>query len=857
MAGLSYYIRRLAGCILVTIAVLVTGAPVSAQDEPYEEIVIGLEIPKLVHRDIIVQYDGRMIFLPLTEIFDMLDVNLEADFEERVFKGFLISRDNKYTLDLDKGQAKVGGQKYPLEPHRYILIPGELYLRLDAWRTLFGFDMTFDFSNLSVRIPLNKEFPSYQKLMREKARRRLHDEKIAISDVVEMGRTREKFKMGVADWIINASPVGGGGQNFSLNAGAMILDGDFSIYGSGNSSTGFDASQLRYQWHYYLDDNRYLTQTDLGNINLGGMLSRNLDGVRVTNQPQIRRRFFQTIDVSGYLGEGWEVELYVNDRLTDFAYTDRNGEYNFMADVYYGGSRVSLKMYGPNGEIREEEKYYSVPLDLVPGGTFEYTVAGGSSTRANKEEQVAQVQSRLGVTDFLTLGVSGEMLFGSDEEETSVMAAEASLHPFSNLLLSGGFSPGYQYTGAFSFSKPELLNFNGSYTSYDENPFRNPYEQLHKMRLSVSSPMKIFGHRVGLRYYLSSVKYAAVKTVNMTYGINTRIFGSNVNYSGNKKTTKRETGTENSFLSQWLVSVNLARWLRPQFRLNYDHDLKQMSKAGVYLARRIFRKGQLTISYERDFIVESNQIMFTFNIFTHFANFSTRAISSGGQKSITQTQRGSVRFDQENTSLRFVRDNGVGSGSAIIWPFLDENYNGKRDEDEQLLPELRARLNGVVGTKRKREEIYYYDGLVPYDDYLVQIDPISLDNPQLQPSHENYRVMINPNVITGIEVPIVTAGEVSGLIERVIPGAKVGVGSIKIIVINEKTGAEVQVTSFNNGEYFYLGLVPGMYRALLDKDQLDKYGYRAEPEFRTFQISTVEGGDFVEDMNFLLIPKKK
>ncbi|MCK4574091.1 MAG: hypothetical protein KAU36_06955, partial [candidate division Zixibacteria bacterium] len=239
------------------------------------------------------------------------------------------------------------------------------------------------------------------------------------------------------------------------------------------------------------------------------------------------------------------------------------------------------------------------------------------------------------------------------------------------------------------------------------------------------------------------------------------------------------------------------------------------------------------------------------------ANFSTRAISSGGQKSITQTQRGSVRFDQENTSLRFVRDNGVGSGSAIIWPFLDENYNGKRDEDEQLLPELRARLNGVVGTKRKREEIYYYDGLVPYDDYLVQIDPISLDNPQLQPSHENYRVMINPNVITGIEVPIVTAGEVSGLIERVIPGAKVGVGSIKIIVINEKTGAEVQVTSFNNGEYFYLGLVPGMYRALLDKDQLDKYGYRAEPEFRTFQISTVEGGDFVEDMNFLLIPKKK
>ena len=73
--------------------------------------------------------------------------------------------------------------------------------------------------------------------------------------------------------------------------------------------------------------------------------------------------------------------------------------------------------------------------------------------------------------------------------------------------------------------------------------------------------------------------------------------------------------------------------------------------------------------------------------------------------------------------------------------------------------------------------------------------------------------------------------------------------------MNEMTGKITEIITFNNGEFYHLGLIPGMYRAYIDQDQLEKYGYISEPAYRSFQVKTVEGGDYVENINFIIKPQ--
>jgi hypothetical protein len=154
-----------------------------------------------------------------------------------------------------------------------------------------------------------------------------------------------------------------------------------------------------------------------------------------------------------------------------------------------------------------------------------------------------------------------------------------------------------------------------------------------------------------------------------------------------------------------------------------------------------------------------------------------------------------------------------------------------------------------------RDKNYYYDRLQAYDEYIVEIDEYSLDNPLLRPVHDGYRVQLNPNMVTSIRVPIVTVSEISGTVQRQFNQSRSGIGGIKIEVLNLTTGSSTEITTFNNGDYYYLGLIPGRYRAQINSEQLRTYGYESQPSVIDFEVEAVEGGSVVEDIDFLLLPR--
>ena len=828
-----------------------------AQENNPEEIVVSFDVPRLVNKDIFARYDGSTIYLPLTEIFDILDLPLDANFKTGKFNGYVIKRERKFAIDLTSQKIRLADRDLSMTSADYYLTPIELYLRVDLFETYFGLKMDFTFSTLRVRLPLNQDFPSFQKIKREQEHDKLQKKMTASKDIVSFPPQRQYLDGGVIDWAVSASPFGGGGHYFDFNSGAMVLGGDLNVDGSGNTISGFDPNQIIYRWHCYFENNRYLSQANLGYVNTGGALSRSLKGVLLTNSPQVERKYFQTINVNGCAGENWEVELYIDQKLTDFQITDQRGEYNFNIDIYYGASVITLKMYGPGGEIKSEDQYIRIPYNLIPEKEFQYTVAGGSTNMPGEIRRYVQASAYYGITDRLTIGGNSDIPVNVHDTESPAYAGQFICQLGNNLTFEGSVSPGYVWRGAFNYSKLSYLNINASYSRYQPDQFRNSLNQIHDAQLSLSSPLKLKSRYLGLRYNATWSKFQTSDYINMNYGFSFGLGRIQLNYMGKYKLAIYESRNSSDMTSQILASALSFPIVQPQARVLYNHNNKSLSRYGLIINKRLFKTGQLSMSYEQNLDEHSYLIMGTVNFFTPFANFTSKVLSTDRNISMSQIQRGSVRIDREMRRLRFDRRNLVGFGSAVVRPFRDDNFNGIRDGGEMYVPRVRAKITGGREYSIRRNSIFYYEGLKPYEQYMVQIDQNSIDNPSLKPAHEGYQVTCNPNVITPIEIPLVVTSDISGLVERQTSTGKVGLGGIRIFITNTKTEAVVNVPAFSNGEFYYEGLVPGHYKAYVDPAQMEKYGYKSEPQAIEFEISPQQTSNSIDGMNFILIPASR
>ncbi|MBI5267869.1 MAG: hypothetical protein HY851_11620, partial [candidate division Zixibacteria bacterium] len=607
--------------ITLIISALVTAAVTSviSAEPTVEEITVNFEVPRLTSKDIFVRYDGSTIFLPFTEIFHILDLNVGTDPDRTRIEGFFITKGHRYELRPKEARAVVNGTDMPLLPGSFQYDGMELYLRIDQFKNLFGLDMTFNFTMLRVLLPLSDQFPAYQRLLRKQAREKLDKTEAALKNIKVIPRKHEWFSGGVIDWTLSTNPLGGGGQYADMGIGSMLFGGDLSVSGAGNTTTGFNPEDITARWHYAIDPNPFLTQIELGSINSGGLLNRSMRGGLITNRPQVQRTYFQTVNLSGPLEPGWEVELYADGKLLDYAEADQGGGYHFNVDVNYGASDLELKMYGPNGEIRTEQRHVQVPYTLVPKKQFEYASSVGMDMVTPGQRWYAQTNGYYGVINRLTLGLGTDIPLSPPAgkvAEKPLVSAEATAIIASSLVANASVAPGYQSLFGLNYTMPSSISANVGLTTFAVSKYRNPVEQKYSASLSLSSPIRLGQRYLGLRYNLSRDVYRNFNSTSMNYGFSASAWRMYVNYLGRFKSTRYPSRVSRSFTSQMLLSTDLLRWLRPQFRLDYDHTTNSLSRFGVYVTRRFLKTGQISLSYERSPVAKSNMIMLGVNFFT-------------------------------------------------------------------------------------------------------------------------------------------------------------------------------------------------------------------------------------------------
>lgn len=84
----------------------------------------------------------------------------------------------------------------------------------------------------------------------------------------------------------------------------------------------------------------------------------------------------KTIDITGPLPSGWDAELYLNNQLIGFRQSGLDGRYEFKnIPVNYGLNDFKVVLYGPYGEVREEQRRFYSGTSPVRAGEFGYDIS--------------------------------------------------------------------------------------------------------------------------------------------------------------------------------------------------------------------------------------------------------------------------------------------------------------------------------------------------------------------------------------------------------------------------------------------------------------------------------------------------
>lgn len=851
----SFPKRSLLICGAILLALCQLAGSTNAQDRYSEEIIVQFLVPKLISQDIFTMYDGATVYLPLIETFKLLGMHADGSAVSQRFYGTIMGESDKFEIDLRASRITVRDQTFPLERSQYFLSELDIYIRIDQWGRLFELPISFDFSELRVYLPRDDRYPAIQKMRRRLAQEQLRRERTDVQDTHLMPRKSSTVDGAAVDWRLSMNSIQSQQRYYyGLTLGGMLLGGGLNLSSTGSNDEPFDPDRMNFKWQYALDNNSYLTSVTLGDVYTAGTFSRSLRGAQITNRPVVSRRFYQTIEVTDFVGPGWEVELYVNGRLTDFTYTDNSGTYHFLVDITYGSSYIELKMYGPSGEVKTQELYHQVPFNLVPPGTAEYTVTAGNTRSQENQDSYLQGSLHYGIVKSLTAGLSLETpLSGNRDSLPNSYALDASYQVRGDLAVSGSYIDGYELRGNVNFNRPSFLTFSGSYSVFQEDPVRNPVRLKSRAVASVSKPLRYKDQYLGVRGFVTSTQYHGHNDLTASLGLSGSFWRTQFNYLGTLHRTGYSNRTGTSLISRFFAMPRFVPWVFPQFSVEYDHTNSMLRSYGVHLSKRVFRTGRLALSYERDAISKSNTISLSLDLYNSFATMSSRARRSAGRSSFTQTQSGSFVVDKKSGTILMDRRTSVGFGSAVIRPFRDDNNNGVYDEGESFLSGLKARIRGARGKVAGKNGFYYYDRLRPYDQYTVEIDTSSMDNPLLKPSHDRFTVEISPNMVTTIDVPVVVGAEINGTVTRDLVNGTFGVSGIKVAFVEQNTEVLTEISTFASGEFYYLGLRPGQYRAYIDSEQLARLGYRAQPPFVEFEVKSTEHGDIIEGISFQLI----
>lgn len=839
---------------------LLPAAGYAQDDEEIEsiadEISVTLDVKGIGTIDIPALYKDDDVYLQITSVFDFIKIRNIPYADGDSIIGFFINEKDIYLIDRPNNRIVYKSVEYKLDENGILSTETAMFLNLKYFKSIFGLDGTFYFRRLVVTLSSDEELPGIKEARLELMRRNVSRLKGDVIADTTVKRTSPFFHFGMADWAVMTSQQSQSGDQTTINLGmgASLAGGELNTSLNYFSQQAFTEKLQFYQWRHVNNENPYVRQIAVGKIftQSTATLYAPVVGVQVTNASTIYRKAYGSYQLSNTTEPGWTVELYVNDVLVDFKKADASGFYTFDVPLIYGYTVVKLRFYGPYGEVRTSQQFINIPFNFLPAKEFEYAVSGGV-VEDGKDSRFSRANMKYGLSRNITIGGGTEYL-SSVTSGTTMPFVNSSIRLAPRMMLSGEYAHSVRTRGIFSYRLPSGIQTELDYTKFAKGQTAIFFNFREERKAIISMPLHIKNLSLFTRLTLDQIIVPATQYTNVEWAFAGFAGRVGLNLTSYASFVKQNTPY---FYTVASVSVPVPAKTLLTTQIQYDHKANIPIFMKLTIEKSVFSKGFVSLAYQEYFNANNRNFLVGMRYDLSFARTAV-SILSGTNNTYSRigAASGSVIFDKKSDFVNANNRTNVGKSGVTIRPYLDLNFNGIRDNGEQLAPGLKVKLNGGRIIYNERDTIIRILDLEPYNTYYIELLRNSFDNISWQIKNKTMNVIANPNNFTLIEVPVVVAGEVSGTVSIKSNGGN-GQGQIVVGVYNKDSVLVARAVSESDGYFNYLGLAPGQYTVRVDAGQLAKLHLKAQPEQFVINIKSNKEGDVADGLDFMLLPDGK
>ncbi len=369
-----------------------------------------------------------------------LDVPMKIDLTAKKASGWAFKEENRIAIDMAARVASYRGNSEPIAPGTVLETPEGWCVESGALTRWFGIGVKPMTSGSVLILSSEAKLPVEMAVEREQRAARIKPARFDLSQLPQVRLPYRLWRAPALDFVVS------GGVTYRAGDGVKV-DRRTSVYAAGElARLSYDAQMstngkgvpntLRLRAYRSDPDGGLLgplKATHFGFGDVAGLDSR-LTGTAasgrgglVTNRPLFAQTAFDRTRFEGDLPSGWDAEIYRNGELLAFAKPTAGQRYVFEdVQLLYGENRISIVLYGPQGQVRTREETINVGQDNVPAGKTWYWAGANQPARelfslerppddAGRPAAQAAVSVEHGLDERTSVGALARMMLIDDE----------------------------------------------------------------------------------------------------------------------------------------------------------------------------------------------------------------------------------------------------------------------------------------------------------------------------------------------------------------------------------------------------------------------------------------------------------
>ncbi len=562
-------------------------------------------------------------------------------------------------------------------------------------------------------------------------------------------------------------------------------------------------------------------------------------GAFVTNRPLVNPANFDRTDFRGELPKDWDAELYRNGQLLGFAGDRADGRYEFLdVPLLYGQNRFEIILYGPQGQIRREERSVPVGLDSIPPRQTRYWLGFnqldhdlfGLSRGPARPTSGWRASAGLerGLNAKTSVAAFGHSLldFNGVRRTYGELAVRRALGPAlvevsaaSNM--AGGLALRAQMLGEFGKTNVQFETINAR-GGFESDRLLSGVTGQHS--LSVDQPLQLGQRTIPLhldaRYTTRASGSQTLEAGLRSYfGLGKLALSTRLDWRHDRVPFGPQPADE--LATSLLANARIGRVRvrsEARFRIlpgaRFDNFLlvgEWTGKHGISDARS--NNWRAEIGYDSTGRVRGG--LGYVRQFKRFALTTSVEAATDGSVAAGLNLAFSLGPDPRSGGFRMTSDPLASNGQLLATVFRDLNGDGQKQADEpgEKGVQITTGRSPVDGETDGNGQILI-DTLPVFEPLLVGIDASSMPDPLVQPRGPGFVLTPRPGIVARIDLPLVSAGEVDGTLNR---SGGSSIEGVDLELLDEEQHVVGRTRTEYDGFFLFEGVPYGRYTVRISK----------------------------------------